>query len=150
MKHPRGARVHVCVYTCVRVCAPLSNTRHKNVSTYKRRRLFHVITDFRPVNDFFESLTPPRSVAYYESLRARYLGLLPLNFTPRIGIDPSDRVLTRNRGRDAPACNESPGETQRRRRRRRIIVSQRFINRPTCNRSAIPRPIFLPGSLAAA
>lgn len=44
----------------VRAYWALSNTGHKNVSTYKRRRLFHVITDFRPVNDFFESLTPPR------------------------------------------------------------------------------------------
>jgi len=66
----------------------LSNTGHKNVSTYKRRRLFHVITDFRPVNDFFESLISPRSDAYYESL-PHVSRLLPLNFTVRIGIDPS-------------------------------------------------------------
>lgn len=33
--------------------------RHwKNVSRYKRNRLFRAITDFRPVNDFFESFTP--------------------------------------------------------------------------------------------
>ena len=30
----------------------------KNVSRYKRNRLFRAITDFRPVNDFFESFTP--------------------------------------------------------------------------------------------
>lgn len=31
----------------------------KNLSRYKRNRLFRTITDFRPVNDFFESFTPP-------------------------------------------------------------------------------------------
>lgn len=70
-----------------------SNTRRKNVSTYKRRRLFHVITDFRPVNEFFEPLThthawPPRSGAHYQSLPRRVSRPSPLNFTPRIGIDP--------------------------------------------------------------
>lgn len=71
----------------------LSNTAtYKNVSTYKRSRLFQVITDFRPVNDFFDRLHwPPRSGAYYESL-PWISRSLPLDFTPRIGIDPPRRL----------------------------------------------------------
>lgn len=119
-----------------RVCVTLSNMGHKNVSTYKRRRLFHVITDFRPVNDFFESLTPPRSVAYYESL-SRVSRLLPLDFTPRIGIDPpvvhSFEIEVEAR-RPVTNLETRSGEISS---HRRIIVSQRFINRSTCNWSLI-------------
>jgi len=70
----------------VLVWRALSNTGRKNLSTYKRRRLFHVITHSRAVNDFFES-PAGRPDAYYESLLRVSRSLL-LDFTAGIGIDP--------------------------------------------------------------